>query len=311
MSYVIQWLAHLDVPFIRINEDETINGLAVYPDTSSVRIETGNKNLDIEDISQFWYRRGRLMTKPAIPNCESYPALKKDLNKSLSNERTTFHNYLYHLLEQKKSIGAYELRRLNKLKVLTSATKVGLKIPETLITNKKSELLTFVEKHPNIIVKPIHEMVRMEDDNYNILTYTSSYSKEQIDKLDDQFFLSLVQNAIPKKYEIRIFYWYGKMFGNAIFSQSKTQTKEDWRVNINDEVKDVRRVPFSVPTALNVKLKLLMKEIGLKTGSIDMIVSPEKEFYFLEVNPVGQFGMTASVSNENVFKHIAEYFKNG
>ena len=50
-----------------------------------------------------------------------------------------------------------------------------------------------------------------------------------------------------------------------------------------------------------------MKSLDLKTGSIDMILTPEGDYYFLEVNPVGQFSMTSSPCNYNLEKRIAEY----
>ena len=53
-----------------------------------------------------------------------------------------------------------------------------------------------------------------------------------------------------------------------------------------------------------------MKHIGLNTGSIDMIKSVDGNYYFLEVNPSGQFGMTSFPCNYNLHEKVADYLIN-
>ena len=55
-----------------------------------------------------------------------------------------------------------------------------------------------------------------------------------------------------------------------------------------------------------MKLLKLMKKLGLNFGSIDMIKAKNGEYYFLEVNPVGQFGMVSHPCNFSIEKHLAE-----
>lgn len=68
-----------------------------------------------------------------------------------------------------------------------------------------------------------------------------------------------------------------------------------------------RRVPYQLPQAVKEKLVLLMKKLELKTGSIDMIVDHQDNYIFLEVNPVGQVGMTSVPCNFNLHKKIATW----
>jgi D-alanine-D-alanine ligase-like ATP-grasp enzyme len=48
-----------------------------------------------------------------------------------------------------------------------------------------------------------------------------------------------------------------------------------------------------------------MQKLKLNTGSIDMIYTNDSKFIFLEVNPVGQFGMVSKPCNYNLEKKIA------
>ncbi len=49
-----------------------------------------------------------------------------------------------------------------------------------------------------------------------------------------------------------------------------------------------------------------MDKIGLNCGSLDFIVDINDKFYFLEVNPTGQFGMVDFPCNYNLHKIVAE-----
>ena len=48
-----------------------------------------------------------------------------------------------------------------------------------------------------------------------------------------------------------------------------------------------------------------MQKLDLETGSIDLIKSTNGEYYFLEINPNGQFGMTSYPCNYNLEEKVA------
>ncbi|MBM6497958.1 hypothetical protein H9X54_001390 [Flavobacterium macrobrachii] len=124
-------------------------------------------------------------------------------------------------------------------------------------------------------------------------------------KKKEHFFPSLLQEYIQKKYELRIFFLNDKLYSMAIFSQESEQTKIDYR-NYQKE-KPNRRVPYKLPIEIEEKLIFFMRKIELNSGSIDMIVTYSNEYYFLEVNPVGQFGALSYNCNYNIENLIADY----
>jgi len=127
---------------------------------------------------------------------------------------------------------------------------------------------------------------------------------EDIESLPDEFFPSLFQKNISKKYELRVFYLNKKFYSMAIFSQNDSQTKTDFR-NYNFE-KPNRNVPYSLPRVVKVKINKLMKVLELETGSLDLLVDENDDYYFLEINPVGQYGMVSYPCNYYLDKIIAE-----
>ena len=91
----------------------------------------------------------------------------------------------------------------------------------------------------------------------------------------------------------------------AIFSQNDKQTEVDFRRY--NKSKPNRNVPYQLPKSIELLLDILMKKINLDNGSIDIIVDNNGKYYFLEINPVGQFGMVSIPCNYYLEKKIANY----
>jgi D-alanine-D-alanine ligase-like ATP-grasp enzyme len=53
-----------------------------------------------------------------------------------------------------------------------------------------------------------------------------------------------------------------------------------------------------------------MKELNLNSGSIDFIKTKSGQYVFLEVNPVGQFGMTSYPCRYGIEKEMALFLGN-
>ena len=188
---------------------------------------------------------------------------------------------------------------------MLTADALGLKTPEWVICNTKSALVEFSKKHSSIITKPLGEVTNYKE-SANTLKYvrTEIVKETTIDEMPESFFPSFFQEYIDKNIEIRSFFLEGKFYSMAIFSQLDSKTKVDFR-NYNDEHPN-RNVPFQLPNFIEEKLARLMDKINLNTGSIDLILNNKGDFYFLEVNPVGQFGMTSKPCNYYLEKKIAE-----
>jgi hypothetical protein len=65
-----------------------------------------------------------------------------------------------------------------------------------------------------------------------------------------------------------------------------------------------------LPKHIEEKLILIMDRMSFNTGSIDMIYDLEGNYIFLEINPVGQYGMTSVPCNYNLDFEIAKSLMN-
>ncbi len=312
---VIEWLFFLRTPYIRCNiEDyaELISvGLSNSSEVDDIVLRINNQLVSLNSIDAYWHRRGRIRFKNSqaiAKNFEQYFPQKKVHQimvnlKSQIDSLETFVNVK--LANLSCSIGNANSATINKLSVLKWAAECGIDIPKTFITSSKEQLVQFKKSNKAIVTKSILDSLFLFDDDENVVHYTELLTDEFIDNLPSTFAPSLFQEAIDKKFELRIFYLHGKFYSMAIFSQGDEQTAVDFRKY--NEVKPNRSTPYLISKELEAKLDRLMKLCDLNSGSIDMLVSSDNKYYFLEVNPVGQFAMVSYPCNYYIEKEIALY----
>ena len=331
---VCEWLYMNNCSFQRINldtiPDETTESEYSPGDFTNFQREVNFKISDVEKTNvksrqgpfldaydSIWFRRPDLnISNIKVWENENYSKseiLKAALLSNKSNELKRLYDFFLEklTLTAKKVIGDPEKSNLNKLRVLSLAQSCDMKIPNSYIVSDKAYLRQLSKQYAEgLIVKSIYEMIKVSDDTLDkiFIGYTTLLTDELLRKIPDQFSPSLVQENIPKEFEIRVFFLEGKYYSMAIFSQNNSKTKVDFR-NYDDEFPN-RMIPFTLPNEVTSKCDILMKKLNLNTGSLDMIYSKNNEFVFLEVNPIGQFGMVSKPCLYNIefmiYKYLSE-----
>lgn len=305
---VIDWIIYYNHNFVRINDSDEcrITDIRLNNDSSDITITTKNQEIKFSTISSYWYRRGNFSIKLPTHNFNNDSRLQDKIKLHLWNETRTLSSFLHLILKEKYGLGCFFDNSINKLENLLIAKECGLLIPETLITSNKINAINFIGEKKDVITKAISETIMLFIEGVGaIQSYTNPVSKKDMKAFDELIFPSLFQKNIRKRYELRVFYLDGEFYSMAIFSQSNPKTKNDFRYY--DETQKNRFVPYILPTAIKVRLELFMKKKGYKTGSIDILVDHNGDFIFLEVNPIGQFGMVSFPCNYQLEKKIAEY----
>ncbi|OCA70167.1 grasp-with-spasm system ATP-grasp peptide maturase [Chryseobacterium arthrosphaerae] len=284
---VIKWLLKLGKSFIRVHEDEIFD---IKIREKRIYIESLRNSFFIDEITSIWYRRGGLKFNRLLYKNEA-------INLNMNEYQHWLEDYIMKVLESKKHINKQSNSDINKLLVLEEAQKTGLDIPSYFLADTTDDVIL-----NKTIIKTIGGNPRMEDilKDSSGMMYTTVIQENE----DESFFITFFQEKIEKDYEIRSFYLNGKIWSMAIFSQNDDQTKVDFR-KYNDK-KPNRKVPYRLPKNIEQKIHLLMQSLDLNSGSLDFIKSGSK-YYFLEVNPVGQFLGMSVLCNYLLEKEIAEY----
>ncbi len=193
----------------------------------------------------------------------------------------------------------------NKILQLNLASIVGLKIPDTLITNSPDKIIDFYfSNNKNIIVKSLANSPILDN-----VSFTRKVNKSDIKDIESLIITpAIYQNNIPKKYELRITVVGSSIFPTKILSQEDKATSIDWRVKPKLNDFDLKMESTTIPKKIENKILLLMSKLGLTYGAIDMIVTDSGDYVFLEINPSGQWYFIQQRTNVQIAKAIAQIF---
>jgi len=252
------------------------NEWKLYLDKDGVRI-------NLHDIEALWYRRSHNLAKGLETVLE-----QEYLGSTHGEIRTT----LFGMLESLNcfQIGKYSVyRRLDsKEEQLKIVNHLGLKIPDTCITNNPEEAKRFVLAHPNGVITKMQSSFAIYQKGIESVVFTNSIGPENFEDIDAlQYCPMQFQEKIEKKVELRVTIVGDELFTFAIDSQKLENAKIDWRKEGVELLQDWKAYPL--PEAIKSQLLHLMDIYQINYGAIDIIVTPEDEYYFLEINSAGEF----------------------
>ena len=303
-DYFVEWACQLQIDVLRLNENN-LNDLVQCVDICNggglnIVLNIDNALIKLEDIDFVWFRRGRPTHKIGAECLSSLdPDRQQSLQKFLSNEEYTLSEFLVYAFCRKNHLGNPTKYNANKLITLFEAQRVGLSIPNTVIAKQLEDLKLAAGK--SYITKPLQDSIPIKWDNKEFSANVHEIDASMEMPLD--FYYSKFQNKIQCKYELRIFFIEQCFYAGAIFRLKDNVEKPL-------KYRKFKIVPFILPDEVKKRLIDLTKNLGHKTGSIDMLVDKEGNFHFLEINPVGQYDYLSKGCNYYLDFETAKYIKN-
>jgi glutathione synthase/RimK-type ligase-like ATP-grasp enzyme len=212
---------------------------------------------------------------------------------------------LWALMGDKKWIDdPWKIQRAEgKIFQLAMAANVGLDIPDTVVTSDPEEVRRFYADHHGKIVSNIVVPAPILDH----VIYTNPVTEDQMIGIDSvKMCPSIFQEEVLKSYELRITVVGDRVFAARIDSQDDEETKIDWRRKpvLNDHA--VSFSPCKIPDDITQKIYRFMVKMGLRFGCIDMIVTPDGKYVFLEINPNGQWYFVQLKTKMDIATSIVE-----
>ncbi|MBI4511295.1 MAG: MvdC family ATP-grasp ribosomal peptide maturase [Deltaproteobacteria bacterium] len=178
----------------------------------------------------------------------------------------------------------------DKLYQLRMARAAGLRIPETLVTNSAEEARDFFAGNRGNVVAKLFTPVSMSMGPAERFVYTSRVTADDIEQAEGLRHCPMVfQEHVAKSVELRIAHVAGKLFIGAIDASRSQKGQVDWRQAEPGACEWQHH--DGIPHDVERRLLAFMDLLGLTYGAIDMIVTPDGDHVFLEVNPGGEWGM--------------------
>lgn len=301
---VIKALQKRGIDYLRFNTEDfplKFNSQISLHKNYSSFISNGKRKLLFDEISSVWYRRPKILPLEDINSSEAD-------GKFIQREANSYLLNIWAMLSDKKWINnPFSLFKAErKTYQLFIASKIGFTIPETIVTNDIEEVNSFIHFFNNeVIAKPISHGGYGKEDNFAIFTTDLSDKIFQLNKEIVQSSPFIVQRKIKKKYDIRVTVFGSKIFSHKIEPNTTINNYIDWR---KYDPKNLSYSSIKLPDEIRQSIINFMTILELKYGALDFIIDDKDQWYFIEINPNGQFAWLEIVTGDDLINSLINLF---
>jgi hypothetical protein len=172
-----------------------------------------------------------------------------------------------------------------KVSQLRRAAALGFELPPTLITNSPADFMDFHRRHNGNIVSKLVGLGFLQHLGEEFGRYTEVVTKRDVGYAHTVRYAPVIFQAyVPKRLELRVTVVGRRVFAAAIDSQASNHTRHDWR---RYDFFGTHYHAYDLPAEVEQRCIRLVEQLGLTYGAIDLILTPDGRYVFLEINPSG------------------------
>lgn len=296
-DFLILRLHDRGVPFIRINTEDYLSkwevDLFLSPDKCEANIKySDGSHIPIKKIT------GAYIRQPKLPNLQITESgrefSEREVGETLRSLWRFISNNIW--LNAPHNI----LRASNKPEQLSIARNIGFLIPRTCITadikiiqnfyfENDKKIIAKAVKHGFLYNGTVAKVAATQLINDDVLSDWSNYSRLPM----------IFQEHIEKQFDIRVTVVGNNVFSTAIHSQDYEETALDWRLSDHHKI-SLKHRAINLPTHIEDLCRVITKKFNLKYSAIDLILAKNKEYYFLELNPNGQWAWIEQIAGHPI-----------
>ncbi|WP_425399074.1 hypothetical protein [Aeoliella sp.] len=302
-DYLLPKLRQRGIDPIRLDTDTLVDRSIFTFDRQGPRFRLEGRWHAPGDFHVVWYRRPERLQASHLTG-------SPDGEYILDEWGEIVEGFLAHIPEEAwVNHPAHNSRASSKLEQLTTAQQLGLEIPDTLVTQDPETLRQFFHQHGGeAIVKPMASgQVRREPAEADTLVYTNQVLENDLLDLSDLSRCpTLFQALISKTSDIRI-----TIVDSEIHAVKLLATDADGRQRCDirrNNMNDVTYQSIALPANIQSQLQCLMQRYELRFAAIDMVVDQQGSWYFLEINPNGQWAWLDLEGVTNIAESFARSF---
>ena len=275
---VITELNRRNVPVVRFNPADIGTGLTVSawfgtcPASVAGQVRTPSRTADLTQVRAVYWRR------PVWPSFEGLG--DDDARFAAAQVRYGLGGILYALdgpLWVNHPLRSAEADY--KPAQLALAQRLGLSVPPTIVTNDPAEARQFITTQGQVIYKTLR-WTPYKRDGVPVTGWAEPVTAGEI---DDSVRVAphLFQARVNKVADVRVL-----IAGPKVFAVRIDSGLLDWR-------KDYSALSYTVvdlPDKLTKALRTYLDHCGLLSGSFDLGIDQADDYWWLELNPNGQWG---------------------
>jgi len=244
------------------------------------RIDAEGTSLDLDRIRAVWLRRPGEFQLSA--------RLKAEELKWLRTECNHFFDAMWANLNAFWVSEPAQIRRASlKLLQLRKAIELGLRVPRFVVTNDVSQAKSFIASCPGGVVVKVLALPTIFSPDRVATLYTHLITKNDLSQIDSvSLGPTYLQEYVPKSMDIRVTVIGRSLFAVGIDAAGVESGRVDFR---RAEVFELPHHPIKLPRRVEKACLDLVEWLGLQFGAIDLLLTGEGEYVFLEINPNGQW----------------------
>jgi predicted ATP-grasp superfamily ATP-dependent carboligase len=176
------------------------------------------------------------------------------------------------------------------------AQRLGIAMPNTLVTNSPANARAFIEKHgaEATVFKPFRGTP-------SAWRETRLVGAGELAVLDSVRYAPVIFQEYVEGNDIRI-----TVVGKHIFAAEIDITDGDYPVDFRMNYETLKMSPIELPEKTVSAIRSLMERLGLVYGAIDFRRTPEGQYIFLEINPAGQWLFVEKHTGQKITNAVAE-----
>ena len=294
-DYVVSHLRRRNASYFRVNsEDFDQFSITAFPDEAKVMLSAGTLEVRLEHphLKAIYFRRGVYPREVFTP--------QHSVNDQLTRTHGAAFMRSFMVFDDCRWVNhpAATYKAEQKAVQLATAKKLGFDVPRTVITNHAEGIKLAAQGDAVVAVKGMDTVLVRQGDvetfGYTSLLETASAENARLASTP-----LIAQQALTNKLDLRVTVVGHQAFCCAV-KHGTQPIQGDWRLAKSD----AKFQRYELPHDVALKCIQLTKTLGLVFGAIDLAVQ-DGNYYFLEINPTGEWAWLVDQSNLPIDEAIA------
>lgn len=291
-DYVTYELNKRDVSYLRLNRDQFCEyQLCLSPIDQVLKGVCEDLKFEIKGVNlkSIYFRAPVFLNESYNQKLSPDEQLGRSQWSAFLRALTIFENVLW--VNHPKDTFQAEIKPYQ----LLQASKLGFNIPGTIVSNCLTEEFDFKMLAVKTLASNVYNIGEKE-----AFIYTTFAERAEIEVSDLSAAPVILQEPLIPKIDLRV-----TVIGNFVCAVSITKAGKgidvDWRL----EKENVTYEIYDLPVDLKQRCVDLVKSLSLSYGAIDLVVCGN-EYYFLEINPTGEWSWLQKQIGFSLDEKIAE-----
>ena len=302
-DYLCGIIAERGLPFVRFDTDQNLSDIKISYAEGCPRLMMRDATYAVGAFRHVWLRRPKPLEVHIGGDASEQAQAQKEWSEALEGffAHIPFDAWMNH--------PSRNVTASHKMEQLTRASRFGLAIPDTLVTQHPEQLLAFWEQcDGEVVTKPLAEgYLYREGEAADTTIYTRQVQPYHLDHIDTLVHCpTLFQQRIEKQTDVRICIVDDEVHAVAM---EATDDGTAQRLDIRrHNMVDVSYSDIALPENVGAALKKLIRSYELRFAAIDVTVDRHGTWIFFEINPNGQWAWLDLVAGTNIAEAFIRSF---